>query len=75
MDDQPLVTLSELARRAQVSGPRVLQLFQAGVLGEPDFRATSGSILFKPSRVAGLVDKIKNYGLEKAIRHNSARSK
>jgi hypothetical protein len=45
------------------------------VLGEPDFKATSGSILFKPSRVAGLVEKIRNYGLDKAIRHNSARQR
>ena len=67
MDDQPLVTLSELGRLAGTTGPRVLQLFRAGILGQPDFTATSGSILFKPTRVAGLVEKIKNYGIARSI--------
>lgn len=63
-----LVTLTELSRMAGVSSPRVLQLFQAGVLGEPDFRATSGSILFTQEHAAQLVNVIKNYGLSRISR-------
>jgi hypothetical protein len=73
MDDQPLVTLSELGRLAGTTGPRVLQLFRAGVLGKPDFTATSGSILFDPKRVGQLVNTIKNYGIQRSI--NAARSR
>jgi hypothetical protein len=71
MDDQPLVTLSELGRLAGVTGPRVLQLFRAGVLGQPDFTATSGSILFKHNRVSGLIKTIKNYGITRSFNRKS----
>lgn len=69
--DQPLVTLSELARLAGVTGPRVHALFHAGILGRPDHTATSGSILFDPQRVSGLVDKIKNYGISRSFNRKS----
>jgi hypothetical protein len=64
-----LVTLSKLAELAGTSTPRVHQLFHAGVLGESDFTATSGSILFKPSRVPALVEKIRNYGISRHLRN------
>jgi hypothetical protein len=69
MDDkEDLVTLSKLAELAGTTTPRVHQLFHAGVLGEPDFKATSGSLLWKPKRAAALVEKIKNYGLSRFTR-------
>lgn len=62
-NEKELVTLSELASRAGTTTPRVHQLFHAGVLGKPDFVATSGSMLWKPKNAAALVEKIKNYGI------------
>ena len=68
---EKFVSLSELARLANVTGPRIVALHNVGAITED---ARSGnSILFRADRVSELTERIRNYGLEKAIRHNSAR--
>jgi hypothetical protein len=69
--DEKLVTLSKLAELAGTTTPRVHQLFHAGILGTPDFVATSGSLLWKPKNVAALVEKIRNYGISRSFNRKS----
>ena len=63
------VSLSELSRLANVTGSRIIQLHDAGVVKHD---AVSGnSFLFRADRVEELTRTIRNYGLEKSIRANS----
>jgi hypothetical protein len=59
------VSLSELARLANVTGSRIVALHNASVITED---ARSGnSILFRADRVAALVKTIKNYGITRSF--------
>jgi len=61
---EKFVSLSELARLANVTGPRIVALHNSGVITHD---ALSGnSILFRADRLTELKATIRNYGLNKA---------
>jgi hypothetical protein len=63
------ITLSEVARKLNLSWPRACALHEAGVLNED--AQVSNSYLFKASRITELQRKVQDFGIAKATKANA----
>jgi hypothetical protein len=69
-----LITLRELSGRSGIAAQRIIDAVACGRI-TPDFIASSGSILFHPTRVAEIKATMSQpYGLARAIAANSRRN-
>lgn len=75
MSTETLISLSELGRRLNVTGPRIVDLHARGVI-KADFQS-SNQILFRPSRLKQIEAQIKAdcSGLNRAIKARQAQLK
>lgn len=71
---EKLISLSELGRLCNISVTRTLAYYNAGLFGVPDFK-TNNAVCWRADRVDAIRESIKDYGLPKAVKANTARQR